>query len=144
MTSTENQTAAEYYPSPEAWMEEGGKVYLLGSCCPQCGKYAFPHRPVCDQCGNDAGLERVKLTNTGKLYSFSEVFIAPKVFAAPYVIGYVDLPEDVRVCGQVEHPAAELAVDQTVEVVLGVIRTSESGGPVISYKFRKPGGTGNA
>ena len=78
------------------------------------------------------------------MYTFSEVHVAPKVFTTPYVIGYVDLPEDVRVLGQVDHTAAELRLDEPVEVVLGVIRTSESGQSVISYKFRKIGGTRNA
>jgi len=50
----------------------------------------------------------------------------------------------VRVLGQVEHTAAELRPDEPVEVVLGVIRKSDSGQPVISYKFRKIGGTRNA
>ncbi len=136
--------SVEFYPSRDSWVEEGGKVFLVGSRCPRCGKSAFPQRTLCDQCGNDQGLEPIRLGNVGRLYSFSEVFVAPKAFTTPYVIGYVDLPGDVRVCGQVEHSADALAVDEPVEVVLGAIRTSENGQKVISYKFRKPGGTGNA
>jgi benzoylsuccinyl-CoA thiolase BbsA subunit len=145
MTQTEQVApSVEYYPSADCWVEEGGKVFLIGSRCPKCGKHTFPRRTICDACGTSAGLEPVKLSNTGTLYTFSEVQVAPKVFTTPYVIGYVDLPEDVRVLGQVEHPAAELRPDEPVEVVLGVIRKSDSGQPVISYKFRKIGGTRNA
>ena len=135
---------AEYYPSADSWVEEGGKIFLIGSRCPKCGKHAFPRRTFCDACGTSGGLEPVRLSNTGTLYTFSEVHVAPKMFPTPYVIGYVDLPENVRVLGQVEHPAAELRPGESVEVVLGVIRKSESGQPVISYKFRKhAGGTRN-
>ena len=145
MTHTEQAPqSVEYYPSADGWVEEGGKVFLMGSRCPKCGKHAFPRRTLCDVCGTSAGLEPVRLSNTGTLYSFSEVHVAPRVFTTPYVIGYVDLPEDVRVLGQVDHTAAELRLDEPVEVVLGVIRTSESGRSVISYKFRKIGGTRNA
>ncbi len=145
MAQTEQATASvEYYPSADCWVEEGGKIFLIGSRCPTCGKHTFPRRTFCDACGTSAGLEPVRLSNTGTLYSYSEIHVAPKVFATPYVIGYVDLPQDVRVLGQVEHTAAELRPDEPVEVVLGVIRRSDSGQPVMSYKFRKIGGTRNA
>jgi uncharacterized OB-fold protein len=136
--------SVEYYPSADCWVEEGGKVFLIGSRCPKCGKHTFPRRTVCDGCGTSGEQEPVRLSNTGSLYSFSEIHVAPKVFTTPYVIGYVDLPEDVRVFGQVEHPAAELRPDESVEMVLGVIRKLDSGQPVISYKFRKTGRTRNA
>lgn len=130
---------AELYPSADSWVEEDGKVFLMGSQCPECSKYAFPPAVYCDNCGNSAGIEPAKLSNSGTLYSFSEIHIAPKVLTVPYVLGYVDFPEDVRVLGQVEHPAAELEVDEQVEVVLGVIRHTEDNQPVKSYKFRKKG-----
>jgi uncharacterized OB-fold protein len=141
MAQTEQgDQAVEYYPSADCWVEEGGKLFLIGSRCPTCGKQSFPRRTICDACGTSAGLESVRLPNTGVLYSYSEIQVAPKAFTTPYVIGYVDLPGDVRVFGQVEHTAAELTPDEPVEVVLGVIRKLDSGQPVISYKFRKIGG----
>ena len=137
-------SSVEYYPSADCWVEEAGKVFLIGSRCPKCGKQTFPRRTVCDGCGTSGEQESVRLPNTGTLYSYSEIHVAPKVFTTPYVIGYVDMPGDVRVFGQVEHTAAELKPDEPVEVVLGVIRKLDSGQPVISYKFRKTGGTRNA
>lgn len=138
MTQVEQDAQqAEVYPSANAWVTEDDKVFLVGSRCPQCGKHAFPPTTFCDNCGNSTGLESAKLSNTGTLYSFSEVHVAPKELTTPYVLGYVDFPEDVRVLGQVEHTAAELQVDEPVEVVLGVIRHSADGQPVKSYKFRK-------
>ena len=133
--------AVEYYPSADVWVEEGGKVFLVGSRCPKCGTYAFPPATFCSKCGNTEGLARTRLSDSGVLYSFSEVQVAPKGLGvrAPYTVGYVDFPEGVRVFGQVEHTAAELRVDEQVRVVLGVIREPEGGPPIISYKFRKKG-----
>ena len=110
----------EYFPSSDVWVEEDDKVFLIGSRCPNCGKHAFPPAEFCDRCGNSEGMEKTRLSNTGTLYIFSEVQVAPKRsgLTAPYVIGYVDLPEDVRVFGHVENPGAELQPDDQVETVL--------------------------
>jgi uncharacterized OB-fold protein len=62
--------------------------------------------------------------------------VAPKEFPTPYVIGFVDLEDGVRVFGQIEGPASALEPDQMVETSLGVVRVRSSGNPVISYKFR--------
>jgi uncharacterized OB-fold protein len=122
-------------------VEENQKVFLVGGRCPLCRKHVFPRRAWCDRCSAAVDMESVKLSTTGVLYSFSEVHVAPPMFATPYVVGYIDLPEDVRIFAQLEHAAADLALGDRVEVALGMIRRSNDGGRVISYKFRK---TGNA
>jgi benzoylsuccinyl-CoA thiolase BbsA subunit len=129
----------DYYPSADCWVEEGGHVFLVGSRCPVCNKHVFPQRAFCDSCDTDVPMAPARLSRTGTLYSYSEVHVAPRVFTTPYVVGYVDLPEGVRVFAQVEHRAAELAPGERVEVTLGTIRTADSGRAVISYKFRKSG-----
>jgi benzoylsuccinyl-CoA thiolase BbsA subunit len=85
-------------------------------------------------------MERVRLARRGVLYSFAAVHVAPRGFDAPYVAGYVDLPDGVRVFAQIEAPAEVLRIDQPVEVVLGVVRHEPDGQPVLGYKF-KPVGT---
>jgi uncharacterized OB-fold protein len=134
----------ELFPSADAWIEEGGQVHLVGGRCATCRKVAFPRRATCDECGHVGEPEPVRLSRSGRLYSFSEVHTAPAGFPTPYTIGYVDLPEGVRVLGQIENPAGELGIDEPVEVVLGTIRTLPDGQPVVSYKFRKQGGTSRA
>ncbi|MBI2319086.1 MAG: OB-fold domain-containing protein [Betaproteobacteria bacterium] len=127
----------EYFPASKPWKESDGEVRLIGMRCPECGTRAFPAKDICHECGNEKGLEPALLAPTGTLYSFSEVHAALKGFPSPYVIGYVDLEDGVRVFGQVEHPGAELKVDEPVRVVLGLVKTNAEGVPVISYKFRK-------
>jgi uncharacterized OB-fold protein len=63
--------------------------------------------------------------------------VGPKGFKTPYMIGYIDLPEGVRVCAQIED-WQENSVDCGTEVELcyGVIREDLDGTPVYSYKFK--------
>lgn len=57
------------------------------------------------------------LAETGTLYAFSTVHVAPAIWETPYVIGYVDLPEGVRVFGKVDG-SVPLKPDMTVRVHL--------------------------
>jgi len=129
-----------YFPASRPWTEEAaGTVRLHGSRCSACGSVAFPAHKACPSCGAESGQDAVLLSSTGTLYSFSEIHIAPKGFATPYAVGYVDLPEGVRLFGQIEGRAAGLRVGQKVAVVLGPVRADASAGggrTVISYKFK--------
>jgi len=73
-----------------------GQVHLIGSSCESCGALAFPPRRICASC-RSAALCRVRLGETGRLYTYAIVRQAPKEFPTPYIIGYVDLDDGVRV-----------------------------------------------
>jgi uncharacterized OB-fold protein len=130
-----------YFPASRPWTEEAGAVRLHGSRCGRCGAVAFPAHEACPSCG-ESGQDSVLLSPVGTLYSFSEIHVAPRGFATPYAVGYVDLPEGVRLFGQIEGRAADLRIGQKVAVTLGRVRLDASvggagrGGTVISYKFR--------
>jgi hypothetical protein len=82
-------------------------------------------------------MEKIKLSNRGKLYSYSIVQVAPKRFLPPYAIGYVDFSEGVRVLGQLTITDPEkLKLDMEVQSELGKIAIDEQDNEVISYKFR--------
>lgn len=125
-----------YFPASCPWTEEGAAVRLHGSQCGHCGAVAFPPHPSCPACGAESGQDIVQLSPVGTLYTFSEIHVAPKGFATPYAVGYVDLPEGVRLFGQIEGGAGALRLDQRVAVTLGPVRTDASGRSVVSYKFR--------
>lgn len=127
----------DLFPGGGAWTEEDGRVHLIASRCSGCGKHAFPPARLCDGCGTADGLAPARLSDVGTLYSFTEIHVAPAGFTTPYVIGYVDFPEGVRVLGQVEHAAGDLRVGEPVQVRLGVIRRAAGDRDVVSYKFRK-------
>jgi uncharacterized OB-fold protein len=75
---------------------ERDQVYLIGSDCDSCRGLAFPSRQVCAKCGSTT-LSKVRLGGKGRLYTYAIVRQAPKEFPTPYVIGYVDLDEGVRI-----------------------------------------------
>ena len=113
------EPGVEYYPrSRKPWRMDGDRFHLQGMACGNCGTKAFPLREVCSACGvrSTSGPSNCRLR--GKLYSFSEVHAAPKGFAVPYVVAYVDLDDGVRLFGQIEGPADTLSLDQRVAVVL--------------------------
>ena len=134
----ETPQKTEYFPPDRPWEEHEGSTYLVGMRCSACRTKAFPARMVCSKCGAESGLEPVRLSSRGTLYTYSEVHVAPKDFPTPYVIGYVDLEDGVRVFGQVEGSASTLTPDQAVETTTGIVRIRANGTPVISYKFRSP------
>ena len=127
---------AVYFPASRPWIEQGSAVRLIGSKCAHCRAVAFPPHPLCPACGAESGQDAVQLSPVGTLYTFSEIHIAPIGFATPYAVGYVDLPEGVRLFGQIESRAADLRLGQQVAVTLGPVRTDASGRMVVSYKFK--------
>lgn len=124
-----------YFPASQPWTVRDGTVRLHGTKCAHCGAVAFPDHRLCPACGAHSGQFKVELSPTGVLYTFSEIHVAPKGFSTPYAVGYVDLPEGVRLFGQIEGRAADLKVGQKVAIILGTVRT-DAGRPVISYKFK--------
>ena len=128
----------EYFPASKPWRMEDQQLHLHGMACGNCGTKAFPLREVCSACGSEE-VGSVELSAAGKLYSFSEVHVAPKGFAVPFIVAYVDLDDGVRLFGQIEGPADKLSLDQRVSVVCGTIRVRDDGTPVVSYKFRGQG-----
>jgi uncharacterized OB-fold protein len=126
-----------YYPGEEYWVVEKNNLHLVGSRCKKCGQNYFPPMEICPKCFVEGEMEKIKLSNRGKLYSYSIVYVAPKEFMTPYAVGYVDLPEGVRVLGQLTTvDPGELKLDMNVQLELGRICVDEQGNEVLSYKFR--------
>ena len=125
------------YPSDHSWIEENNQICLIGNRCLNCNKTMFPTKNYCDNCGNSENFEELKVSHTGSLYSYTEVHVAPKEFEVPFIVGYVDFPEDVRIFGQIDGEMDDLSLNDTMVTVLGIIRHDDNGGNIISYKFRK-------
>jgi uncharacterized OB-fold protein len=77
---------------------------LEGSRCGDCGNVAFPAAQGCQRCGAEA-MQRIDLGRRGTVWGFTVQRFAPK--SPPYVppaegfhpfaVGYVELPEGVKV-----------------------------------------------
>jgi uncharacterized OB-fold protein len=69
---------------------------LQGNRCKECGQTFFPRVPLCLECAAEE-LEDLPLGNRGKLFTYSVINMPSANFKAPYAVGYVDLPEGVRI-----------------------------------------------
>lgn len=107
-----------------------GEGRLTTTRCTLCEFLTFPPKIVCPECWSQ-NVGYVALTGRGRLATFTEVCVAPATFRheAPYVIGIVDLEENVRLLTRVRAPFEELTVDLPVQMV---VRHSE---PVPLYEF---------
>jgi uncharacterized OB-fold protein len=113
---------------------------VVGSRCPSCGARYFPSRQVCSRC-LASDLETVPLSDVGTLYTYTVVRQAAPGFEVPYILGYVDLPEDVRLLGQVAGIEPE-AVRLGMRLHLSVepFGEDEDGRTVMGFRFRPEGG----
>lgn len=128
-------------PSLEGIFEAGpeGEPRLKALRCASCSRTHFPPpAPVCPGCFSE-DLEEITLSTEGTVYSFTEVHTAPPGFQPPYVLAYVDLPEGVRLLGQVDGGANGIAVGLPVRMTTGTVRTDDDGTEWIGYRFRKAG-----
>jgi len=115
----------------------GGELYLKGYRCKNCGQLDFPKLSPCPNCwGED--FEIVKLSTRGKLYSVSDIYIGQAGITTPYIFGYIDLPENLRIFAQLEGEPGSFKCDEEVVLTIGEIRKNKDGFPLMSYKFTKP------
>ena len=114
-------------------IDDRGSPVLLGSRCEDCGARTFPPARVCPECMSE-NMAEVELSNVGSLYAFSMVHVAPRGWKVPYIAGYVDLPEGVRVFTHVTNADPEhLEMDMPVQLTTAVLRHDDEA--VESYAF---------
>jgi uncharacterized OB-fold protein len=99
---------------PEEFSLEQGA--LVGSQCRACGQASFPVAFVCFACLS-GDLAPYLLPQHGALYTYTLVRVSPDR-DVPYAIGYVDLPDGLRVLAPLDIPEAELRCDLAVHLVV--------------------------
>jgi benzoylsuccinyl-CoA thiolase BbsA subunit len=114
--------------------DDRGAPRLKGSVCRTCGQRVFPPVAVCPECLSES-IEPLILSSEGVLYSWSTVYVAPKEWRVPYVAGYVDLPEGVRVFAHVVGDARRLRMDGKVRLTVAELGQDVTGASVRSYAF---------
>lgn len=83
-------------PGPDQYEVDSGTVYFIGSQCSECHAVFYPEHKVCARCGSRDG-ERLRIGPLGTLYTWSRVHQSTPEFQTPYVLTYVDFPQNVRV-----------------------------------------------
>lgn len=88
---------------------EGDRI--VGTHCMSCGYFNFPPSQVCARC-MALEVEAQPLSRRGLLYSHTTMRRGDKTV----LVGYVDLPEQIRVLGMLEGFDAPPACDTAVEL----------------------------
>lgn len=117
--------------------EPGAKPYLIASKCGNCGKYFFPTRVVCLNCGKRE-LEEVALGGKGKLYTYTiaQQQLPGALMKVPYAIAGIAMDEGCQVHTVVTEDWESLDIDMDMEVYFEKIREDAEGNEQIVYKFR--------
>jgi len=79
------------------------------------------------------------LSKRGRLHTYALSVLGPPEMEKPYVIGFIDLPEGIKlftVLTDCEPWDEVLKIDMEMEMVIGKIKQDEYGNEIISYKFR--------
>lgn len=114
--------------------DKDGTPTLLASQCMRCKETFFPLLKVCPRCLEEP--QTIFLGDTGILYTYTIIHIGPQGYATPYAVGYVDMPEGVRLFAQLDSDDFTiLQPGLTMKATWGQIRTDDQGHPVYSYKF---------
>ncbi|MGE0626964.1 MAG: Zn-ribbon domain-containing OB-fold protein [Hyphomicrobiaceae bacterium] len=111
---------------------------LVAGKCGKCGALSFPKAAVCPECLSEE-ITAAHLASEGMLYSFAVVHQAPKGWTVPYALGYVDLPDGIRVLAHIEGDAGALEIDSRVRLDVGRVGTDADGNPLMSYVFKPEG-----
>ena len=119
------------------WFREiDGNMHLMGGLCRSCGKYSFPVKPICPQCASDEQ-DEIPLSRTGRLHAFAVSVMGPADMEKPYIIGFVDLPEKIKLYSLINSKSDEhLKIGMEMEMVIDKIKKDNDGNDLVGYKFR--------
>jgi uncharacterized OB-fold protein len=116
---------------------------LIGSRCEACAEITFPAQSSCPAC-TGARTEEVLLARRGRLWTWTvQHFPPPTPFKGdtehfvPFGVGYVELPEGIRVEGRLTtHKASELEIGMEMELVLEKFMDADDGSELMTFAFR--------
>jgi uncharacterized OB-fold protein len=118
---------------------DGGKPYLQGSRCKNCGATYLGARMACSKCFSTEPMDDIHLSDKGELHVFSIVHQSAPGIPTPYVAAIVDLPEGVSVrcnIAGVEPDPQNLKFGMPVQIITETIRTDREGNDVVAFSFR--------
>lgn len=127
----------------DRWFAEfDGKVGLAGVKCKTCNKAFFPPKQVCPECFYGE-LELHRLSMRGTLHTFSRSDMGVAGLETPYVFGFIDLPEKIKLFGLItdcDPYDRNLKIGMEMEIYIDTVRKEPSGKEITAYKFRPAGG----
>jgi uncharacterized OB-fold protein len=119
-----------------------GKPHLIGSRCEACGEYFFPKVKLCQNpdCPDKSRIKETILSRIGRLWSYTIQYYKPPFpyqGPAPLMIGLVELPENLKVMGQLTNcEEQDLRIGMEMELVIEKLFEDQQGNEVLTWKFR--------
>ena len=85
------------------FLEKLSRGELSAIRCKTCSSYVMPPTSLCSKCLS-SDLEWVKISQRGKVISFSEIHVSNKDFQhmLPYIVGIIETEEGIRLPGVFE------------------------------------------
>ncbi len=124
-------------PSPRYTREMPQRYRLEAGKCKKCGKIFFPPRLICDNC-KSRDFEKVKLSETGKIVTYTTIRVAPEQFntQVPYNVAIIELNDGVRITAQVvDCKPEDVMIGKQVKLVFRKIQEEGSAG-IICYGYK--------
>ena len=115
---------------------------LIASKCAGCGEVAFPAQQSCPACTSES-VGEILLSRRGELWTWTiQRFPPPPPYVGavdrfePYGVGYVELPEGVRVEARLTTANPdELEIGQTMELVIEKFAEGDDGRSLMTFAF---------
>ncbi|WP_321886178.1 Zn-ribbon domain-containing OB-fold protein [Burkholderia cenocepacia] len=107
---------------------------LIGTRCRACGQVHFPATGLCLECLAE-DVEECELSREGELFCETTVHMKTAHFSPPYQVGYVKLPEGLKIFAPlrpVEGRPFTVGMKMRVEIAS---LWSEDGHDVAAYRF---------
>lgn len=126
-------------PFKEGLFEDvDGEPALIGSKCQACGQVFFPSQPVCLNC-TSPDMKPVHLSREGTLYTYTTVYMASEHFPPPYTVGWIELPEGIRVFSQIRGwQEAPLKIGMKMQISIEPL-WQDGDNEVVGFVFRPAG-----
>jgi len=114
--------------------EDSETVFLIGNRCKACGRIFYPPRPFCFDC-LDEKIEPFKLGSRGRLYSYTICHMPSLHFTPPYMVGWVDLSEGIRIFAPLKMEVDErIWIGMEMKLVIDDL-WEEEGRRAVGYKY---------
>jgi uncharacterized OB-fold protein len=137
--------AAKQVPMQEGlYTWPSSEPQLIASKCAACGEVAFPRQVSCPACAAEDA-EEILLSRRGKLWTWTiqhfppptPPFAGDRASFAPFGVGYIELPEGVRVESRLTVNEPErLAIGMEMELVVEKFTDAEDGSERMTFAFQ--------
>lgn len=121
---------------------------LIGSKCTACAEVTFPSQASCPSCAGSS-TEEVLLSRRGTLWTWtvqhfpppSPPFKGDSESFVPFGVGYIELPEGIRVESRLTtHKASQLEIGMEMELVIEKFMDGDDGRERVTFAFRPVAG----